>query len=122
MGRYDEVDPEDLRRHLVRIAKLILRLEDDGVLLQEAARLQKVFGDLRQKLFAYEVRSAADLAPSPESDEDEEEEDGEPVDPLLEESLRIVREAREREQELRDELGRESPVPENEEDDDEDEE
>lgn len=117
MGRYDEVDPEDLRQHLVRIAKLILRLEEDGLLLQEAARLQKVFGDLRQKLFAYEIRSAAELGPA-----QEEEEEGEAVDPLMEESHRIVREAREREQELRDELGRGSPVPENEEDDDEDEE
>lgn len=121
MGRYDEVDPEDLKQHLVRIARLILRLEEDDMLLQEAARLQKVFGDLRQKLFAYEIRSAADLAPPQEGSEDEEGE-REPIDPLLEESHRIVREAREREEELRDELGwGGGPAAEDEEDEGDDE-
>lgn len=104
MGRYDEIEPDDLRRHLVRVAKLILRLDDEGELLRAAPRLQKLLGDLRQKLFAYEVRSAANLGPDDESRAEDEAPDEEVSDSLLSESLRVVREAIEREEELRDEL------------------
>lgn len=108
MGRYNEIDPDELRHHLVRVAKLILRLDDEDELLRAAPRLQKLFGDLRQRLFAYEVRSAADLGPDEESRNDQAEESD---DPLLDESLRVVREAIEREEELRDELGSDKPHP-----------
>ncbi len=105
MGRYDDVDPAALRTHLVRLARLILELDREGSLLREAPRLQKVLGDLRQRLFAYEVRGTADLdvaeAEEPDAEADPE---GENPDPLVEESLRIVREALERNEELRDEL------------------
>lgn len=104
MGRYDDIDPEELRRQLVRVAKLIQRLDEEDELLRAAPRLQKLLGDLRQRLFAYEVRCAANLGPE---DEPKEEETGpldEVDDPLLKESLRVVREAMERQEELRDEL------------------
>ncbi len=101
MGRYDDIDPELVREQLVRTARLILRLDDEGELLREAPRLQKLLGDLRQRLFAYEVRGAAELGPEEDSPE---EQDAAEEDPLLEESLRVVREAMERQQELREEL------------------
>lgn len=101
MGRYDDIDPEDVRRETVRIAKLILRLDEDGELLREAPQLQKLLGDLRQRLFAYEVRCAADLGPQ---DEEATEATEDPDDPLVEESLRVVEEALERQEELREEL------------------
>lgn len=114
MGRYDDIDPAALRTHLVRLARLILELDRDGSLLREAPRLQKVLGDLRQRLFAYEVRGTADLEATDAGDGDPESED---EDSLVEESLRIVQEALEREEELRDELG--DSHPEEEDDDDE---
>ncbi|NIP58825.1 MAG: hypothetical protein GWM92_10955 [Gemmatimonadetes bacterium] len=103
MGRYDDIEPEDLRQSLVRVARLILRLEEDGELLREAPRLQKLLGDLRQRLFAYEVRSTAKLGP--QSDARETGTNGEEKeDPLLRISRRIVEEARKREEKLREEL------------------
>lgn len=120
MGRYDDIDPEEVRRETIRVAKLILRLDDDGELLREAPRLQKLLGDLRQRLFAYEVRCAADLGPR---DDDAREDDAprrrreDAEDPLLEESLRVVQEALDRQEQLREELEHRRPSPE--EDDDE---
>ena len=105
MGRYDDVDPDALRAHLVRIARLILRLEEEGALLREAPRLQKVLGDLRQRLFAYEVRRAS---PPDDAEEGVQGSDEEAADEdeaaLVDESLRIVREAMRRTEELRAEL------------------
>lgn len=105
MGRYDDVDPDALRAHLLRLAKLILRLDRDGSLLREAPRLQKVLGDLRQRLFAYEVRSTSRLddqeGAEAEGDRPSKTDD---ADAVIDESLRIVREAIERSDELRQEL------------------
>ena len=103
MGRYDDIEPDDLRQSLVRVARLILRLEEDGTLLRESPRLQKLLGDLRQRLFAYEVRSTAKLGPHSDAEEtgtDAEEKE----DPILRISRRIVEEARKREEKLREEL------------------
>ena len=104
MGRYDDIDPEEVRRQMVRVARLILRMDDEGRLLREAPRLQKLLGDLRQRLFAYEVRCTADLGPVETSDEDEGAGAEDVDDPVLSESLRIVREALERQRELTEEL------------------
>lgn len=110
MGRYDDIEPEEVRRQLVHVARLILRLEEEGDLLREAPRLQQLLGDLRQRLFAYEVRCAAKLGPEEEPREENEKETGDDVeDPVLRESLRVVREALERQEELLDEL--ESGIP-----------
>ena len=117
MGRYDDIDPEDVRQQLVRVARLILRMDDEGRLLREAPRLQKLLGDLRQRLFAYEVRCTADLG-SAEAGEEESirgEEEGD--DPILSESLRVVREALERQRELTEELDGDAPPREGADDD-----
>ena len=119
MSRYEDVDPDELRSHLVRVAELILQLEQEGDLLREAPRLQKVLGDLRQRLFAYEVRCAADLGDDDPADGGAER-PPEDEDPGLRESLRIVREAMERQEELRDELASGTTPPEDEDEEKED--
>jgi hypothetical protein len=99
VGKYDEIRPDHLRADLVRFAELILRLEKNNLLLRSAPEIQRLIGDLRQKLFAYEVRSTTDfpsLTPHVEEEED---------DPLIRESLRVVREAMERQREITDEWG-----------------
>lgn len=104
MGRYDDIDPEDVRQQLVRVARLILRMDDEGRLLREAPRVQKLLGDLRQRLFAYEVRCTSDLDSAATGDHEASTGEGEIDDPVLSESLRVVREALERQQELSEEL------------------
>jgi hypothetical protein len=102
MSAYDEITPEALTDSLVRAARLVLKLEEDGVLLAETPGLLELFGELRQMLFAYEVRCTGNLVPP-----DRAESRGEAAadeDPNVADSLRIVREALEREQELQDEL------------------
>ena len=105
MGKYDEMPPEELRERLVRFGRLILRLEEEGELLEKAPQVLKIIGDLRQMLFAYEVRCTAHLGPE-EAEAEGGEQDGGDDDPALLESLRVVEEALEREQELLDELAR----------------
>jgi len=104
MGRYDDIEPDDLRQSLVRVARLILRLEEDGTLLRESPRLQKLLGDLRQRLFAYEVRSTAKLGPHSDAEETGTDAEEKKEDPILRISRRIVEEARKREEKLREEL------------------
>lgn len=96
MGRYDDITPEELRAQLLRLARLIRAMEKRDVLLQKTASILKLLGELRQMIFAYEVRVTRNLVPS---DSDDAVSDAE-----TEDSLRIVREALERERELRDEL------------------
>lgn len=115
MGRYDDIDPEDVRQQLVRVARLILRMDDEGRLLREAPRLQKLLGDLRQRLFAYEVRCTADLGSGETGEEEITRVDED--DPILSESLRVVREALERQRELTEELEGDAPPPEGADDD-----
>lgn len=52
----DYVNPEELRQNLLELADVILRLEEEGDLLQASPQLIKIFGDLRSQLFEYEVR------------------------------------------------------------------
>lgn len=87
MGQYDNIGGEKLRADLRRLATLIRKLEDEGRLLEEIPRLMKILGDLRQKMFAYEIRSVENLIPTDEAESKQ-----------LEESRRIVREALKREQ------------------------
>jgi len=95
MGRYEDLPPEQLRADLVRFARLLLRLDDEGRLLGAVPHVQSLLGDLRQKLFAYEVRgtnqlpgidipAGADPSPGPGVS-------GEDLG--IRDSLRIVREA-----------------------------
>ncbi|TVP50016.1 MAG: hypothetical protein EA350_01125 [Gemmatimonadales bacterium] len=82
---------EELRAELLRFARKILRLEEEGRLLSSPADLQTVLGELRRRLFEWEVRRAAELgimeSRSRGSDSDQ-----------------IVREAREAEEQLRRDL------------------
>ncbi len=101
MGRYDDITADELRSALVRYARLVLRRETEGTLLDSLPDLMQFLGELRQMVFAYEVRGtrrcevkagAAEEASVP--------------DPALLESLRVVEEALERAKELQEELER----------------
>jgi hypothetical protein len=94
MGRYDDITPEELRAQLLRLARLIRAMEKQGVLLNKTPSILRLLGELRQMIFAYEVRVTRNLAPSDDGRADSE----------LDESLRIVNEALDRERELQDEL------------------
>ena len=111
MGKYDDITPDRLRAEITRFARLLLRMEDEGVLLEKAPAILRLLGELRQMLFAYEVRGTKRLAPS-EAEEAAAEEGGEAGgspegEAAPGESLRIVREAVERERRFLEELGRE---------------
>ncbi len=129
MGKYDNIPPDRIREALLRFALLVVRLEKEGVLLDAVPDLQSLMGDLRRMLFAHEVRGA------PESEEETSAEDrprstrsgGDGPDrkePLegegmsqagTGESLRIVREALERERDFLRELKKSGPTEEDEE-------
>jgi hypothetical protein len=118
MGQYDNISKDQLRADLVGFAELLLRLDQEDGLLTSPADLQKILGELRQKLFAWEIRSSHRLkAPGEEGDaeaankarEDESPTAGGPG--AVSESLRVVREALRREQEMIREWSRD-PDPE----------
>ena len=96
MGRYDDITPEELRAQLLRLARLIRAMEKRDILLQKTPSILKLLGELRQMIFAYEVRSTRNLVPS--------DTDSSTAEPGTKESLRIVNEALDRERELQDEL------------------
>ena len=105
MGRYDDITPEQLRAELLRFAELLQRMDREQLLLRASPRILKLLGELRQMLFAYEIRGARHLggkdlpgAAGPAQPE--------PTSGLDQDSLRIVREALEREKELQEELER----------------
>lgn len=83
MARPDNGSPDALRADLRHFAQLVLRLERDGRLLEATPQLLKLLGDLRAKLFAYEVRCAATFRQDASR-------------PEITESERIVRDALER--------------------------
>ncbi len=103
MGEYDDISEERLRADLVRFAELILRLESEGGLLVSPADLQKMIGELRQKLFAWEIRRSRYLVEDesgPEADAHGDASASSPRGEASRESLRVVREALEREQQM----------------------
>ena len=61
----DQVDPEKLRQSLLRLARLIRKLDQQGRLLESTPDLIRLMGNLRAKLFEYEVRHTARLLPEP---------------------------------------------------------
>lgn|SRR5688572_29292965 len=63
MGLYDDITPDGLRADLRHFADLIQRLDAEDRLLEATPRLLKVLGDLRAKIFAYEVRVTGRLFP-----------------------------------------------------------
>lgn len=64
-SKHDRVDPERLRKELLELADRILHLEESGELLQASPQLIKMMGNLRSKLFEYEVRHTGRLLPKP---------------------------------------------------------
>ena len=110
MGRYDDITPKQMRAELLRFAELIQRMDREQLLLRASPRILKLLGELRQMLFAFEIRAARHLggkdlpgSAGPAGDEAASSLDHPSLD---RESLRIVREALEREKELQDELER----------------
>ena len=102
MGRYDDITPEQLRAELLRFAELIQRMDREAILLRSSPRILRLLGELRQMLFAFEIRGARHLGGenatgAPGSD---------PAEGLTRGSPQIVREARRCEKELQDELER----------------
>jgi len=95
MGRYEDIPPEQLRADLVRFARLLLRLDEEGRLLRAVPHVQSLLGDLRQKLFAYEVRGTNQLprTDGPDGEDPSLETGMAGEDPGIRDSLRIVREA-----------------------------
>lgn len=61
----DQVNPEQLRRSLLRLARLIRKLDQEGRLLESTPDLIRQMGNLRSKLFDYEVRHTRRLLPQP---------------------------------------------------------
>lgn len=107
MGAYDDITPEQLRSRLVRFARLVLKLEERGELLERSPAVMKLMGELRRMLFAWEVRGTARLGRTGDDEAgrgDEEPVADEEEDVDFDDSLRIVREALDRERELQDEL------------------
>jgi hypothetical protein len=101
MGQYDDIPPEQIRADLVRFARLLLRLEEEGRLLRSIPHIQAILGDLRQKLFAHEVRGTRHLPPAekPPLQLPPSPAPAEAEDVLLRDSMRVVKEARERQEE-----------------------
>lgn len=88
-GADDTPDGEKVRRVLLNFAELVQRLDDEGRLLRALPLLLTRLGDVRALLFDFEVRHTERLMPV--------------EDPEEREARRIVREARERMEELADE-------------------
>ncbi|HEX7049281.1 MAG TPA: hypothetical protein VF188_03630 [Longimicrobiales bacterium] len=87
MGRYDDITPDALRADLRHFAEFVLRLDADGQLLDSAPRLLKLLGDLRAKIFAYEVRGTGHLFRQAEDDTAEE------TRRVVDEAIRRIQEA-----------------------------
>jgi hypothetical protein len=112
MGRYDDISDERLKAELTRFARVVLRMEEEGVLLDRTASIQRLLGELRQMVFAFEVRNTrrdqeTRMHPRTRLERLQErasEEDAPAEDSELGESLRVVREAIDRERELLDRL------------------
>ncbi len=102
MGKYDDITERELGNQLTRFARLVLRLEDRGTLLQSLPDLMQYLGELRRMVFAYEVRGSPQLDAETDSPANR----GEAAaDPSMRESLRVVEEALQRARELQEELG-----------------
>ena len=110
MGRYDDISDERLRAELTRFARLITRMEEEGVLLDRTASIQRLLGELRRMVFAYEVRNTRRdeeprMHPRTRMERLRERADDETArNEGIGQSLRVVREALERERELLDAL------------------
>lgn len=82
-------DEAEIRSALLHFSRLIRRLEEEGKLMRALPLLMARLGDLRHLLFDYEVRFTERLMPV--------------EDPQEREARRLVREAKERMEEMKDE-------------------
>jgi hypothetical protein len=134
MGRYDDITGDRLRAELTRFARLVLRMEEEDVLLDRTHSVLRLLGELRQMVFAHEVRNTRrDQPPRPHpltrmerleerargADPERRSTADTPDDDLVaaepKDSFRVVREALEREREFLDQLtGLEEARPEGE--------
>ena len=102
MGKYDDITPEQLRAELLRFARLLLKMDEERVLLEKTPSVLRLLGELRQMLFAYEVRYTKKLLPSEKPAKGR----AGGKDARTDDSMRIVQEALRREKELQEELER----------------
>lgn len=73
MGRYDDISDYQLRAEVARFARILQRMEDKDELLDRTADVLTLLGELRQMVFAWQMRRtypadpAAPHAPQPPS-------------------------------------------------------
>ena len=74
MGRYDDITDYQLRSEVARFARILQRMEEKGELLDRTADVLTLLGELRQMVFAWEIRrtwSGEGPTPAdPEGDQD----------------------------------------------------
>lgn len=104
MGKYDNISARELQNQLARFARMVLRLENEGTLLERLPDLMQFLGELRRMVFAYEVRGTHHGDKKVDSPLRGTGAAEEGADPALRESLRVVEEALERTRELQEEL------------------
>jgi hypothetical protein len=102
MGNFDDISPEELRQALIEFAREVLRRQSREELLAAIPELQEELGELRQMLFAYEVRLSRHLGPpnATEPGGGNRPSDRAGDDPVLRESLRVIRDAVQREEDM----------------------
>ncbi len=103
MGRYDDISAEQLRSDLVNLARLILKMDKQERILTSAPDLQRLFGEMRQKLFAYEIRASLWNIGTPGTESDGEvpaASSTDEADPVVRDSLKVVRDALRRTEEM----------------------
>lgn len=119
MGKYDGISDDLLRHEIARFARILQRMEAKGETLERTADILTLLGELRQMVFAWEVRETFRGEAEEEAAEPPRAPTPPPVPPAPavpetpageSESERIVREAREGEELLRREMeGDEGP-------------
>ena len=71
MGRYDGISDYKLRSEVARFARILQRMEENDEVLDRTADILTRLAELRQMVFAWEVKatyqSADDELPAPDS-------------------------------------------------------
>ncbi len=57
MGRYDGISDYKLRSEVARFARILQRMEEKGETLDRTADILTLLAELRQMVFAWEVKS-----------------------------------------------------------------
>ena len=56
MGRYDDITDYQLRSEVARFARILHRMEEKGETLDRTADILTLLGELRQMVFAWQIR------------------------------------------------------------------